>query len=199
MRIHYITLGIAFLLLTGVVGTANAKTQNINCTFAASFADGVETNIDTNSDGQSATLGQGINNCSFGRFFIQVETELKAQTSNTTCPAGTLELHVVQNHSVWTEETSGDQLFWEAPHILCLDVSQYPSKLSFSYSGHQTVTGGTGKFAGTTGTMNLQGTGAYVVFGNKGGPSGPFGGFGQFTETESGTLTLPNGGHGKDD
>jgi len=194
MRIHHITLGIAFLLLTGVVGTANAKTQNINCTFAASFADGVETNIDTNSDGQSATLGQGINNCSFGRFFIQVETELKAQTSNTTCPAGTLELHVVQNHSVWTEEKSGDQLFWAATPAttFCFDGSQ----LTVSYSGQANITGGTGKFAGASGIVNLQGTGTYLILGSK---NGVFGGFGHLNETESGTLTLPHGGNGKDD
>jgi hypothetical protein len=194
MRTRHFTLGIALLLLTGVAGTAAAKTQNINCNFAASFTDGVETNIDTNGDGQSGTLAQGINNCSFGRFFIQVETELTAPVSNTTCPTGTVEFHVMQNHSVWTEEKSGDQLFWEAtPTIFCFD----PSKFSVSYSGQATVTGGTGKFAGTTGTVNLQGTSAYLVFGCKHGvcppaAGGAFGGFGQLTETESGTLTLPN-------
>ena len=190
----YLTLGLTLFMLTGVVGTANAKTQHVNCTFAASFADGVETNIDTNSDGRSATLAQGINNCSFGRFLIQVETELVAVTPNTTCQQGLLEEHLVQNHSVWTEETSADQLFWETTSFtICVDLSS--SDLPFSYTGQATVTGGTGKFAGTTGTVNLQGTGKYLAFGFK---NTVFGGFGQLTETESGTLNLPKGGHGKD-
>jgi hypothetical protein len=198
MRIHHFTLGIALFVLTSGVGTANAKTQNITCNFAASFADGVETNIDTNSDGRSATLAQSINNCSFGRFFIQVETELVAVTSNTTCKPGLLEEHLVQNHSVWTEEKSSDQLFWSTTSLtFCVDLSS--PDLPFTYTGQATVTGGTGKFAGAAGTLNFQGAGKYLVFGFKGGPSGPFGGFGQFTETESGTLSLPHPGNGKDD
>src|SRR5262249_50060412 len=63
MRTHYLTFGMTLLMLASVVGTANAKTQHVNCTFASSFTDGVETNIDTDGDGLSATLNQGINNC----------------------------------------------------------------------------------------------------------------------------------------
>jgi hypothetical protein len=198
MRIRHLALGIAVLLLTGIVGTANAKTQKINCNFSASFTDGVETNIDTNGDGVSATLAQGINNCSFGRFLIQVESELVPALSATTCSAGTVAYQVVQNHSVWTEESSGDQMFWAVTPdtTFCLDVSQYPNKLSLTYSGQANVTGGTGKFAEATGTVNLQGTGTYLAFGAK---NGVFGGFGQLSETESGTLNLPRGGKGKDD
>jgi hypothetical protein len=182
-------------MLTGVIGIANARTLHFHCTFAHSFTNGVETNIDTDGDGQSAVLQQGIGNCSFARFLVQDETELTAPVPNTTCPAGTLEHHLVQGHSVFTEETGADQLFWQATSVtVCLDPSS--SDLLLSDSGHGVFTGGTGKFAGATGTLDFQGVGKHLAFGFK---NGIFGGFGQLIDAGSGTLILPHIGNGKDD
>jgi len=165
MEKRYFIIGIALvLLLAGTVGAAEVKTKTkpVSCTFAASAADGVETHIDTNGDGQSALLAQGINNCSFGKFFIQVETEYTSPvTPNTTCPTGTEELHLVQNHSVWTEENTADQLFGEATSIsLCLNATS--ADLPFSYTAKAILAGGTGRFAGATGSLDLQGSGKYL-------------------------------------
>ena len=64
-------IGIALvLLLTGAVGSAEAKTKHFRCTFAATFVDGVETHIDTNGDGLSAGTDQGLENCNIGRLFF---------------------------------------------------------------------------------------------------------------------------------
>src|SRR5260221_8149165 len=96
MQTRHFTLGIALLMLTGVIGSAEAKTQHVHCQGSGSFADGVETNIDTNGDGVSAVLDQGLVNCSsLGRFFFQEETEWVFQPTVTTCPAGTTyEFHI---------------------------------------------------------------------------------------------------------
>src|SRR5215510_13791988 len=87
MHIRHFTFGIALVLLTGVVGTADAKTLRTHCTGAGTVADGVETNLDTNGDGVSATLDQGIQNCNTGRSFFQEENEWIHLTTVTTCPA----------------------------------------------------------------------------------------------------------------
>jgi hypothetical protein len=90
MQTRHFALGIALLLLTGVVSAAQAKTLHVNCKGAATLADGVETNIDTDGDGASATLDQGLTNCNIGRFFFQNEAEFILQpTVTTACPAGT--------------------------------------------------------------------------------------------------------------
>jgi hypothetical protein len=59
MQARHFILGIALLLLTGVVSAAQAKTLHVHCKGAATVADGVETNIDTDGDGTSATLVKG--------------------------------------------------------------------------------------------------------------------------------------------
>ncbi len=188
MRTRFSTLGLTLLMLTGFISSVSAKTQHLSCTFASTFADGVETHIDTNGDGVSAGLSQGIDNCNIGRFFIQLETEYVGPiTPLTTCPQGTEEFHGVQNRSVWTEEKTSDQVLSEASVItLCLNPSL--PDLPFSYTGKVTVIGGTGKFAGATGSIDIRGAGKYLVLGVK---DNVFGGFGQFTEIGTGTLTLP--------
>jgi len=149
----------------------------------------VETNIDTNGDNVSAGVVQGILNSNIGRFSTTAEPEyVGPSATNTTCPQGTAEFHTVQDHAVFTEEKTSDQLFAAATVTLCLN--QTSPDLPFSYTGNATYIGGTGKFAGATGTFNFQGKGKYLVFGLKGGV---FGGFGQINETGTGTITLPKG------
>jgi hypothetical protein len=178
------------LLLAGTVGGDDeGKTKDISCTFSGTFADGVETHIDTNDDNISAGLDQGLENCNIGRFFFQEVAEYQAPVPPTAkCPAGTTEeFHLQQDHIVVTEEKTGDQIFAEVATndaTLCFKESD----LTFSITAHGTNTGGTGQFAGASGTFDAQSTGKYLVFGFK---NGVFGGFGQFSGTSTGTLILP--------
>ncbi len=207
MRTRHVTLGIALLLLTGTVGAAETKTQQVHCNGGGTFTDGVETHIDVNGDGASATLDQGLENCSIGRFFFQEEVEWIPQPILTNCPAGTsAEYHISaesgfhhqpngQQVSVATDEKTGDQLFGQyTSATLCFNFSTIP--FTFTASGQTAILGGTEKYAGATGTGSFQSVGSELALGVK---DGIFGGFGQVTFTSDGTLTLPKGGHGKDD
>lgn len=190
MKTRHFTIGIALvLLLAGAGNSAEVKTKHVRCTGSGTFADGVETRIDTNGDDLSAGLSQGLDNCNIGRFFWREVDEYQAPLPTpVTCPVGTDEFPVQQGHGVTTEEKTGDQLFYEYATnslIVCL----YPD-LTFSVTFKGTYTGGTGQFANASGSYEGRATGKYLVFGEKGGV---FGGFGQFSGTYSGTLTLPKG------
>jgi hypothetical protein len=203
------TLGIAVLLFIGTGIAAEAGTKKLHCKFGETFTDGVETNIDTNGDSLSATLGQGAEVCNTGNAVFQEEAEWILQPIPTSaCPAGTTyEFHIDttdpthpigQHHVVATDEDTGDQSFAQAiSAINCLNFSTFP----FTLTGHGQgiITGGTGKYIGATGTYTSQWSGTYLAAGCKGGcPAGPFGGFGQVSGTSDGTLTLPHAGDGKD-
>jgi len=193
MNIRHLTLSIGMvLLLAGVSNSDETKTKHINCTFAATFiSPGVETHIDTNGDGKSAGVHQGLVNCNIGRFLFQEEFEFLAPVPATgNCPTGTAqESDLVQAQVVLTAEKTGDQLFFEDAAegvTFCVNPD-----LTFSFTEHATIAGGTGQFTEASGSFAGQGTGQYLVSGSK---EGVFGGFGQFTETVTGTLTLPKGG-----
>jgi hypothetical protein len=188
MNIRHFTLGIGMvLLLAGVSNSDETKTKHVSCTFGATFVSGVETHLDTNGDMRSASVHQGLVNCNSGRFLFQEAAEFQNPLSApVSCPAGTLEFRLQQEHGVNTEERSGDQLFYEVAtneETLCLN----PADFSFSFTAQGTITGGTGQFAGASGSFESQATGKYLVTGEK---EGVFGGFGQFSGTSTGTLII---------
>jgi hypothetical protein len=202
MKTRHFTISIALVLLLAGAGLGDeTKTQHFRCTSSGTFADGVETNIDTNGDGASATLDQGFAKCNIGNSIFQEEVEWIFQPTLTDCPnvPGMLELHISQTQGqqrfVATDLTTGDQTFSQITSgTLCFNTS----------TGFVTTTaegiifGGTGKNAGVTGTYTGQGSGSHLAAGFKGGV---FGGFGQFSSTSEVTLTLPKGngdGHGGD-
>jgi hypothetical protein len=204
MKRHVFIIGTAVVaLLIGTVGRATdtgSRTLQVHCKGAGTFADGVETNIDTNGDGVSATLNQGLENCRpLGRLFFHQEEEWIRQDAVTSaCPAGTTdEFHINatqgQTRGVATKERTGDQLFGKITSgTLCLNFSSFPNPpFPTTASGQTEIIGGTGRFAGATGTGTFTSVGSFLQFGFKGGEGGPFGGFGQFTFTSNGTLTLP--------
>jgi hypothetical protein len=179
MQTRHFALGIALLLLTGVVSAAQAKTLHFHCKGAATVADGVETNIDTDGDGASATLDQGLTNCNIGRFFFQNEAEFILQpTVTTACPAGTsFELLIDstqgQGRGVWTNEKTADQLFFQTSSAtFCLNETD-PS-LPFTASGQTEAIGGTGKYVGATGTTEFHLTGSTLQFVLRTAPPGRF-------------------------
>jgi hypothetical protein len=202
MYTHHFTIGMALVLLIGVVGTADAKTQHFHCTGSETFLSGLETNIDTNGDGVSADVAQGIEICNTGKALIQEEVEWSHQSTVTTCPTGTTdEFHIDstqgQQRSVATDTKTGDQVFTKVTSgTLCVQFATFP----FTSTGtvQFEVIGGTGKAAGATGSGESHFAGSFLQFGFKGGAGGPFGGFGQITFTADGTLNLPNAGNGHD-
>jgi hypothetical protein len=189
MNIRHLTLGIGMvLLLAGAGNSAEVKTKDVRCTVAATFVSGVETHLDTNGDGRSASAHQGITNCNIGRFFFHEVAEFQAPLpAPVTCPADALEFPIQQLHAVRTEEKSGDQLFFEVATndgTFCLK----PADFTFSATWQGTITGGTGQFTGASGSFEFQATGKYLVTGAK---EGVFGGFGQFSGTTTETLVTP--------
>lgn len=188
-----LTLGISLVLLLS--GTASGdETRHLKCTLSGTFADGVETNIDTNGDGASATLDQGVFKCNGLSGNFQEESEWIPQKTVTTCPdvLGMLEFHLGQNRVINTDSQNGDQIFQQntsGTECFNQNTGLFTTKLQGLYFG------GTGKYTGATGNVTAQASGSYLQFGCKGGVS-PCGGFGQFTGTSEVTLTLPKGnGH----
>jgi hypothetical protein len=185
MKKHQFGISIALvMLLAGMSNSDETKNKHLSCTFGGSFTDGVETHIDSNDDGISANLHQGLQDCNIGRFFLHSENEFQAALpAPVTCPAGTQEFDLVQAHGVLTAEKTSDQLFYEdaaGGFKFCLN-----SDLTFTFTEHGTWAGGTGQFTGASGSFDAQGSGKFLVTGTK---AGVFGGFGQFTNTATGTL-----------
>ena len=205
MRTHYLTVGLTLLLLTGAVVAADTKTQKVHCKGGGTFTDGVETNIDTDGDGDSAADRSRGRDLQLRQFCLPGRGGMDSPTNLTTCPAGTTdEYHIDatqgQHRSVATDEKTGDQLFGQVTSgTLCIDFSSCPTlPFPFTTSGHAESIGGTGKYTDATGTVSFHSVGSYLQYGFKGG-TGAFGAFGQFTSTADGTLTLPKGGKDKED
>src|SRR5262245_12652284 len=122
------------LLLAGAIGAADSEpeTRHVQCKGSETFADGVETHIDTNGDGASAVLGQGLENCTNGRFFFQEEVEWSSRPVTSACPTGTtVELFIDSTHgqqrSASTDEETSDQLFGQITSAtLCFNPTASP-------------------------------------------------------------------------
>jgi hypothetical protein len=147
------------LLLAGAVGKAEAKNPN----FISHFANtGVSGAIDTNGDGITANVFTGIFNTTLGRFLSQAESEaLPPLKTNVTCPAGTLEIPILQAHTVLTHERTTEQLFLTATSgTACLDLT---TLTTLTFQGQGTFDGGTGRFVNATGTWETNATGTILV------------------------------------
>ena len=190
MLTRFVVLGFTLLMATSFVNSVTAETLPLKCAIAGSFTDGVETHLDTNGDGLSANLSQGVVKCNVGSGISHEEIEW-IESPVSACPnkPGMIEFHISptqgQHRSVSTDTKTTDQLFAQVTlGTLCFDSS----------TGKGTVTtegkylGGTGKNAGATGSFTSQSSLSYLAFGFK---DGVFGGFGQFTGTLKGTLIRP--------
>jgi hypothetical protein len=170
------TIGATVALVVAIgIGSAAAQELRVEGQYAGSSFTG---NIDTNQDNFPASANTAVNNTNRGRFFVQGETEfLLPLATNVHCPTGVLELPLLQGRQVSTRENTGDQIFaaytagWQ-----CYD----PTTGNFTFHGEGDITGGMGKFAGVTGSLEDNATGTTLV-------SDPTGhGFFSFT----GTLTM---------
>jgi hypothetical protein len=179
------TIGIALvLLLAGASNGDDNKTMRLRCTFSGTFVSGVENHLDTNGDGRSASVHHGLVDCDSGRFLFDEEFEfLNPLPAPVSCPTGTTEFDLLQGQVVLTSEQTADQLVIEDANggvTFCLNPD-----LTFSFTEHGAIAGGTGQFRQASGSINGRAIGKYLATGSK---DGVFGGFGQFTESATGTL-----------
>jgi hypothetical protein len=184
-------IGIALVfVLAGASYGDDSKTKHLSCTFSGTFVSGVENHLDTNADGRSTSVHQGLAVCNIGRFIFQEEFEfLDPLPAPVSCPTGTTEFDLLQGRVVLTSENSADQLFLEDGSggvTFCFNPD-----FTFTFTEHGTFAGGTGRFTEAGGSLDGLATGKYLVTGSKEDPGSKepiFGGFGQFTEPASGRL-----------
>jgi hypothetical protein len=123
--------------------------------------------------------------------------QTKPNGNSCTVPGGVADAGsegiLVGSNSVWRFQPSGDLLYSHATAVTaCQDLSSGSPPFPFVATNVLAFTGGTGKYAGATGTLTLKIAG--VILSLLGGVSGTGPGFGGFVSahaTGTGTLTTP--------
>ena len=166
MRTHYLTLGLTLLMLTGVVGAANAKDQQETSSKAetrelhwkTSFSGSVvNTQSDTNGDGNKGGVSSTGFKGTLGAGTARVTSEF-VFSGPGTCPNGNEGFIVTllpgTGHGIFRFNSTGDLLFTKTSSAtLCFD----PITTIQFFSGVDDITGGTGRFAGAAGSTPLVG------------------------------------------
>lgn len=170
------------LILVMGLGREAVWGEKIKTTFSGTFT---STQIDTNEDNSPANLlnfkGQGT---VLGRFSAQAITESQPASLLCILPNGEqgIELDNVQGSFVLRKESTGDLLFAEVTsQANCLTCP--PAGCTFSIWQEHTITGGTGRFAGASGSTVATGIGEFLV-------GDPTGSFGFFTGKSEGEIDL---------
>lgn len=192
MRAHYLTLGLTLLLLTGIVSVATAKDQHGTGNQAetkelswkaSSSGSTTNTQSDTNHDSNKGSLLNGGFTSTFGPGTVQSVGEF-APSGPGTCPNGNPGFIVTllpgTGHSVSRFDRTGDLLFTEYSATLCVDSV---TSIQF-YSWEDTITGGTGRFTGATGSNSGSGE-ARLLFSDA---EGNF--LAEFTSSLEGTINV---------
>ena len=168
-------------VLAGAVSSVDAKTLPYKGSASGTF---VNTEIDSNMDGQKASLIRLEAKSSQGRVILEGVSELIFSGAGV-CPNGNdgfLFTSLAGTASfVNTFPQTGDQLWGEFTSTVCFDPV---TSIQF-FSSPFEITGGTGKYEGATGDGTAEGT-ARNVFEDA---DGNF--FGQLTETFEATIILP--------
>jgi hypothetical protein len=183
-----VMIGLIFSCLA-LLTSSNAEAKQIPWT--ASFSgSAVNTQSDTNHDGSKGSLLTGGFKSSLGSGAIQGVGEFTFSGPGT-CPNGnagfSFTLLPGTGHSVYRFDSTGDLLFLTlSSATACFDPI---TSIEF-YSWEDTITGGTGKFVGATGSSTGNGK-TSALFGDT---EGNF--FAEFSSTIEGTLITPShGGH----
>ena len=163
-----------------------------NGKFAGTF---LSARIDRNDDGRPAGWETGVTTSYPGKRVYQGVSETVPTGPTAACPGGVFIINAQngQGFGTFTETfPTGDQLYARVlTRTLCSDsVGGFTDSSTFSYVG------GTGKFAGASGNGENSFAGFYQAFDANAVPRQ---GFGPFSGEFTGTLILPNGGHGKED
>jgi len=179
MQLQKLAMGVTLgFLLSVVAGTVEAKQLKMKGSFSGSFA---PSEFDFNQDGQKA--GLNLVTGTLGRFTGQGQSEYQLPLPTpVTCPSDTVEFPLMGSDSVTTDTSSGDQLWsFSGSGTLCVN----PLTGVFTFQGTYGYFGGTGRFAGATGSTQVKATGRYHVC----DPANRC--FGNQTGTFTGTLILP--------
>jgi hypothetical protein len=182
MRTSGTLLAAAMLVLVGAVAADAKKPKTKTSHFSGS---NVPTDIDTNGDGMTALFSVGRGKIGKGRGLPQQYTVdslyeyLPALGTNVNCPQGWLEFPVYSGHTV-THDVDADNLYGQnTSGFSCLDLATGGG--FFSYA--ETIIGGTGKFAGATGTATSNGTYTFLSCDSSGRCYSAFEGDNEFTIT----------------
>jgi hypothetical protein len=188
---------VAAFLLLAARQDAQAKTVSFKST-ASGTSTLVLFSFDTPNFTNLATQATGSGKFKpGGEFTIWDIGESAPDGKNCTVPGGMAnagtESTLVGDIGVTRIEESGDLLYAHATSsTTCIDFSSGTAPFPFVGSSSAVITGGTGKYAGATGTTTGSVTG--VILSLPGGVSGtgPGGGvFQAFQASSSGTLTTP--------
>ena len=177
------TIGLACSFVIALAsGRAEARDTHIKGDNAGTF---LSTRIDLNNDGDLALGGTWVEKSNLGQSSAQAVIEGVAVPPTGACPADQVETALVAGSVVNTFLHTRDQLFIQfTSRMACIDP------VTGVASGHviATITGGTGKFAGATGSVEYRFTGSTLL--TDFDPASNQGFF-SFAGTVSGTLTLP--------
>jgi hypothetical protein len=179
------------LMLSCVIALGSSKAEAGKLTLKGSASGTyVNTQTDTDGNGEKASLISLGAKGTLGSSTIQGVNEY-VQSGSATCPNGNAGVEFTLLRSlnpaapanfVQRFESTGDLLFSEQTSgTLCFDPA---TSISF-FSGTTTITGGTGRFEGATGTGEVSGT-AKDLFEDA---AGNF--FGEQSGTYTVTLTTP--------
>jgi hypothetical protein len=175
-----------FALIAGLILTISIETQAKEIPYRENQDSGsfVDSTIDTNSDGATAVFGQSNGKSTLGpmaHHFVSESAALPLAV-NISCPEGTLEFPLVRARSIRRFAT-GDMFFTESVSgASCVD----PTAGTFTSHVRVNITGGTGRFAEATGSLDLKATGTFLVI------DPAFRLFAAFAGEGSGTIILPH-------
>ncbi|MGH8006433.1 MAG: hypothetical protein ACREQ3_05435 [Candidatus Binatia bacterium] len=150
------------VLLALTCGLAAAEDIKVKGTFAGDFAAGPDTNGDGIPSGVGTNEVQEIKK--LGTFFVEFTAEiLPPLPAPVLCSKNRLEFPFLYDQGIATQESSGDQLFFSyTSAVLCLN----PNNGAFTFSGEAVYTGGTGEFAGASGSFTAKSKGQLFLDGS---------------------------------
>jgi hypothetical protein len=183
MAMKNILLGMALVpILLGVPGSAAGK----EIRFKSEYSGSTVTRQDSNNDGIRSALGILTCKSNLGRCTGQAVGEA-LPTGSGTCPNGngglTYTLLPGSGHGFTRFDKTGDMIFSE----IVAETACYDLTTGILYkSGTSRVTGGTGRFAGATGTGTFEGTQWLLYIDGDGNA------FAAQSGTGTGTIVLPD-------
>lgn len=145
------------------------------------------TSIDTDEDGVKASLGLFKGKSTLGTVTIEPITEFSPvpKVSTTICNSGLLQFDLVMGRVVTRIESSGDLVFSRfTSGTSCVD----PATGTVSVSLEGSIMGGTGRFDGATGSVEVNGTVTTLVS----DPAPALHGFGAVTGEATKIIDNPN-------
>lgn len=173
------------IVMVGMLGSATAQVITSSGTFGGTFNNATE--IDVNADGaQASTFSVEVENTALGNYTCTGIIEEVASDPTEECPGGVIIIDAANSmgYALFTcTWPNGDQTYNRVlTRTDCCD-------LAGGCVGEDTgeTTGGTGQFAGATGSFEQTFTASFQVFDPVSSQ-----GFGSFTGEATGTLDAPN-------